>query len=689
MHLVPKGAGGALSPAGRLLRSALAALAALLGAAPAFSQDEGDNSVVQNPAVIVVGTSAGGVPGTGVAVVATQAPLEPIASAWEALNRAVPDFHVSEGGSGGYGGLFAARGLANTPYFGDPAVTVYFADIPLPSSFAYPEGLFGFDSAKVFLGPRGSEFGRATDGAVVVFSPAEAGSAGGQVLAGAGSYDARQAAFAVNTDPRGGADATVFADYDGRSGYIENRELGISVGDQENESAFARLRLRPWAGGEIALEILRTRSRDGAQPLVPLGGPLYSVSRPMEGVTDLDSIGAALKGSFSLPGSATLTTVTSFTNWSMDPYRSFIVIPPPLTNFVDQEQKRWSEELRLRSDPKAPVRGDVGVWLSKGSTGNSLERAIPGLYPIEASSFAQTDGTAAVFGEAVVEPLAGLTVTAGLRAEAGTKDFARLEQVPVPGLAFDGAERYGALLPRLGASWQVGPEDHFEASVAEGLRPGGFSSFTDKPALMPFAPERSTEYSAGWVQSVARHSASLAVTVFYTSIDNLQIERAFNAIDYFVATAPRADSLGAEAEARWIPSPEWTLGLSAGWTRVRLDTFRAPLSGLDESGHEAPGAPVSNANFDIAFKPGGHWFCAGQVAAVGRTYFDEVGTARYTQDAYVLFGLRAGYEARRWTLLAFGENLAKAGYYELIVPGVNSGAPGAPRTFGAKATMKF
>jgi outer membrane receptor protein involved in Fe transport len=409
----------------------------------------------------------------------------------------------------------------------------------------------------------------------------------------------------------------------------------------------------------------------------------------MEGVTDLDSFGAALKGSLPLPGSARLTAVTSFTDWRMDPYSSFLVIPPPLTNLVDQGQKRWNEELRLQSDPRGAVRAEAGAWLSRGTTDNFVLRAIPNLFPIEGSSFAEAERTAAVFGEATAEPLEGLSLTAGLRAEAGAKDFDRLEQVPVPGLAFDGSDRYGVLLPKLGADWRVGPNDSLEVAAAEGIRPGGFSSFTDNPALIPFAPERSTQYSAGWTRTDAGQSASLSVTAFYTAIGNLQIERSFSATDYFVANAPRAHSLGAEAQARWKPSAHWTIRLTAGWTRVLLDEFNAPLTGLNESGHEAPNAPAYNASLVVTLRPGGHWYAEGEATATGRTYFDELGTSMYTQDAYGLLALRWGYEAGPWSLLVFGENLANAGYYELIVPGVNSGMPGAPRTFGAKVAHRF
>ena len=64
-------------------------------------------------------------------------------------------------------------------------------------------------------------------------------------------------------------------------------------------------------------------------------------------------------------------------------------------------------------------------------------------------------------------------------------------------------------------------------------------------------------------------------------------------------------------------------------------------------------------------------------------------TAKYTQGAYALVGVRAGYETAHWTFTAYGENLTNRGYYALIVPGVNSANPGAPRTFGAEAAVKF
>jgi len=131
------------------------------------------------------------------------------------------------------------------------------------------------------------------------------------------------------------------------------------------------------------------------------------------------------------------------------------------------------------------------------------------------------------------------------------------------------------------------------------------------------------------------------------------------------------------------------VGISAGWTRVQLDRFFAPVSGENESGNAAPNSPQYNADLEVTYRPGRGWFAAGQLVAVGKTYYDELESSRYTQGAYALVGLRAGFETRQWTFTLFGENLADRGYYELIIPGVNSANPGDPRRFGARAAVRF
>src|SRR6185312_16065409 len=38
---------------------------------------------------------------------------------WQQLEQSTGNLHIAESGAGGYGSLFAIRGVANTPYFSD------------------------------------------------------------------------------------------------------------------------------------------------------------------------------------------------------------------------------------------------------------------------------------------------------------------------------------------------------------------------------------------------------------------------------------------------------------------------------------------------------------------------------------------------------------------------------------------
>ncbi|MGH7995290.1 MAG: TonB-dependent receptor [Opitutaceae bacterium] len=668
----------------RSLGLALVTACALSGRAQtALSSD-----LIQAPAMIV---NEGALISDAAGV--TPVSIDPVSSdgldTWSALDRSVANFHVAEGGAAGFGSLFTLRGLANTPYFSEPAVTMYYADIPLASSFAYPSLLDGFAEAAVHDGPQGTEFGRATDGGVVVFTPEADGTAGGgRLAAGFGSYSERDGAVMTGSRPGGMVSAQADAGYQARLGYIFNTLLGRPVDDQERENAFAQIRIAPSTYAAFTVEAFATRERDGAQPLVPLGGPLFVVSRPQEGVTDLDSWGAAVKGAFTLPF-ATVSMVTSVTDWRMNPYTDYLVLPPPLSSLVLQDQKAWNEEIRMVVLDQGPIAIRGGIWLSKETTTNAVARSIAGVVPIEDSGFDQDSESAAAYADAVFDPAPDWQITAGTRIETDGKTFDRSETVPVAGLLYHGEGRYDAFLPRVAARWSAGANQHIEAAGAWGMRPGGFSSYTDNTAFIPFAAERVAAYTLGWDWAARDRAVEFAVRGFYDRIGDYQIERSFTATDYFVATAARAHSSGAEADASWHPAKSWTARITAGWTDARLDRYNAPVGGEDLSGNRAPDIPRFTSDLSLAYHPAAGWFAAADLAAVGRTDYDEMGTPADIQGGYATLAARTGYTAARWTATVYGENLTDKGYYTLIVPGVNSAAPGAPRVFGAEFEVRF
>ena len=610
----------------------------------------------------------------------------------ETLASRVANLHVSAGGASSYGDIFTLRGLANTPYFSDPSVTLSFDDVPLGSSFTYPTGLFGFASATISRGPQGSAFGRGGEGGVIALTSTEpTAQAGGELRASVGNFNARSAALAARSARGDTADATVSLAFNERDGYIRNPTLGQRVDDQQASAASARVRVRPTAASEFTFQFLGSKHRDGAQPLVPLGGPLFTVARGREGSTNIDFGGGAIKGAFDT-ALGRLTATTSYTDWSLNPYDNRLTLPPTLDSKIFQTQRTWNEELRLASGARAEIAWHAGAWWSDGKTTGDVNRGIfigaPTNIPIEVSSYTLTSRALAVFGDLTVQPAAGWHVTAAFRAEETKKDFNRSQKVPGVG-HFADATTFDSFQPKLSASYALNDATTASASVAFGTKPGGWSAYTGNAALAPFAAERALAFEAGLDTALANKTVRLAARAFFYDIDNLQIERSFNASDYLVVDAPRARSLGGEIEATWRPIAEWTLAATLGVTDVTLREFTDPFTKKSFAGNRAPYAPAYDANLSATWRGPSGWFAAGEIAATGKTFFDESENPVFASRAHAIVNARLGYEAPRWRVTLYGENLGDENYAALIVPGVRHVAPGAPRTYGFEATAKW
>ncbi len=616
-------------------------------------------------------------------------PQPAVDQGWGSVAPRVANFQVESSGANSFGSVFSLRGLANTPYFSDSAVGLYFDDIPMGNTFTYPTDLFGFASASVYPGPQGTVFGRPGEGGVIVFRLPEPGSmASGELLLGKGDYDSDSASFQASgpLGPRG--DATVAAAYVERDGYVENTQINQRVGDERALTALARARYHPTASSEIGVELLGGRHRDGAQPLVPIGGPLYTVQRSHEGKTDTDTLGAAVKAAFET-GAGQLTSVTSYTDWRLEPYEDWLVLPPPLDSHLTLSQETWSEELHLDSNPGPGFSWKTGAWFSDSKTSGATERSILGVRPIEESDYSGIHRDAAVFGEAKFEPVAGWLVSAGVRLEHAAKDYHQEEQVPTAGLHYHFLDSNDCLLPRLAVSRVLAPGTTAEASLSLGSKPGGFSPYTDKPSLVPFAAEHAAAFEAGVTTENEPRNASVTARVFDYEIRNYQIEQSFSATDYFVATAPRARSLGGEIEVQVRPIPGWIVDATGGITDATLLRFDDPLTGASHAGSRAPYAPAYTADVGIGYRMAGGVFGRADLVAKGRTFYTESEAPAYAQGPYALANARAGYEARRWRLTVFVDNIAGREYYAQILPGVKSAAPGAPRTVGSELAIKF
>jgi outer membrane receptor protein involved in Fe transport len=603
------------------------------------------------------------------------------------------NFFISSNDAHGFNDTYALRGLTNTPIFGTAAISVYLDDLPLGSGFTFPTDLTGFTRAELHRGPtQDTVFGRAgSAGVLTLRTPDPTTVPSGEVRASFGNFDARTAGAQVGTAANQPVDAYVSAAWFSRDGYITNSQLGRDIDSKKSLAGLARLRYRPSATAEWSLLLTGLRVRDGVQPLVPLGGPFFEVSRSAEGVTDLDAYNVALSAAVATP-IGRLTATTSFNDWELGPYSNTLDFGfAELANDVSLVQRTWNEEVKLASDEKSDLRWQVGAFYSDERTDGAFLRAF-GPYVYEQSSYRIDGRDLAAFGEATMK-FGALSITGGARVEDSRKEIDRVEQLPVPG-AFSRTAESTAFLPKLAANYAVNHDLSVFASVGAGYKPGGFSGFTGNRALAAFGPERTTAFEGGVTRVSPDRRLTVTARAFWYAISGYQIERSFatgseTGDDYLVVNAPRARSLGGELELNWKPVAGLSIAVAAGGTDVTLTDFHDPYSGSSYDGKRAPYVPAFDASLRVDYQHTSGFFIGTDLVANGRTYYTESEDLTFGQRSYVLLGARLGYASGRYRVTVFGENLGDERYYSAISAGTYHGTPGAPRTYGVELAVKW
>lgn len=606
------------------------------------------------------------------------------------LARRTAGFTVSDAGARGFGTITTLRGLGNTPFFGDSSAPVYLDDIPLASAFTFPTDLYDFSSVAVHRGPQAATlFGRAGDAGVIQLTSARpAPGTHSRAAVSAGNYGLLAAAASVQSAPNANTELSASVGYSERDGYVHNTQLNQDVDDRESLSGRVKFTHRPVAGTEISLHLIGARTRDGAQALVPLGGPLFEVARGKEGVAETDFVAAALGLSRDLAG-GTLSSTTSWSKWEMSPYSNRLVVfgGADFDSVVTQSQRTLTEEVRFTS-----ARYSAGAFYFTSRTRSSADRVFSG-FPIEKSAATTDADTLAVFGRAQFKPVESWTLTPGLRAETTAKDFTRIETIP-SSTVLKRDDDWSAFLPSLAASRRIDETTDLTFTLARGFKAGGYSAYTGRADLAGFGPQRSWTLEAAYSTALRESNFSYTARAYASRVTGYQIERSFavpNSFtdEYLVVNAGEARVLGFELESVWRPARDLSVTLAASVCHATLKDFTDPFTGDNHSGKRAPYAPAGNGSLRVDWKPAAGFFAGAGVTWTGTTYYDEQETDFLAQRSYTLIEADAGYAFTRGEVRLFGRNLGDKEYYSSITPGVGHATPGAPLAWGGEVSLRW
>jgi outer membrane receptor protein involved in Fe transport len=604
--------------------------------------------------------------------------------------RHTAGFTVSDAGARGFGEITTLRGLGNTPYFSDSSAPVYLDDIPLANAFTFPTGLYDLAGIAIYRGPQAATlFGRAGDAGVIQLLTAQPGKGTtARASFSAGNHGLYSFGAAVQGSPSAQADVSAAVNASQRDGYIHNTTLNQQVDDRQSLSGRLRLRYRPVTDLEVSLHVLGQRSRDGAQALVPLGGPLYTVARGKEGESDTD-FGAAALGVTRKIADGTLSATTSYSAWDMSPYTNRLVVfgGKNFDSAVTQAQHTLSEEVRFTNEEYSG-----GAFYSTSRTRGTAYRTFSG-FPIEGSSFKTDAKLVALFGRATLKPAPDWFITPGLRVERTAKDFIRHETIPVVrSLARD--DDWSAFLPSLAAGRKIDETSDFTLTLARGFKAGGYSAYTNRADLAGFGPQSTWSLEAAFTSSPKDSSLSYTARAYASRVSGYQIERSFavpatSTDEYLVVNADRARVLGFELESVWKATHDISVTLAASLSRATLQDFTDPFTGASYSGKQAPFAPAGNGALRVDYRPVTGFFAGAGVTWTGTTYYNEQETAAFAQRSYTLLEADAGYAFARGELHFFGRNLGNEKYYSSITPGVGHATPGAPLTWGGELKLQW
>lgn len=606
------------------------------------------------------------------------------------LSARLANFFVATSDAHSFNDTYALRGLTNTPIFGSPAIGFYLDDLPLAQAFTFPSGYQGMAGARLHRGPNTS-FGRiGPAGVLVLQTPANGAALSGEIQAAYGSFDAFEVAARIASAREARGDAYVSVNWNRRDGYIRNTVLDRDIDGKNAFSALVRLRYRPVARTEITALVTGLRSRDGVQPLVPLGGSLYEVARQAEGVTELDAYNAALTVAVQT-AIGELKATTSGSLWELDPYANTLAFGPmELASQVRQQQQALNQEIALTSAPDSPIRWKAGFFGSASHTDGQFDRFF-GPFPYERSSFHLSGRDAAIHGEATFQLSPRTGLTGGLRAEFTRRAMDRSETVPAV-QTFGLSQRSSGFLPKLRLDHAIDDRTAAFAILGGGYKPGGYSAFTGNRTLAAFGPERARTFELGLTRSNQKRSMDLVARAFWYELSGYQIERSFAtsaiADDYLVVNAARARSVGGEIELTWRPLPHWTVHAAAGFSQATLRKFVDPFTGRTYTGNQVPFVPIGDGSLEMEYRPVAGWTIGIEASHNGRVYYTEGEEAYFSQKAVTLLGARLAYETARYRYCLSGENLGSADYYSAITAGTNHGTPGGPRRIVFSVTLR-
>ncbi|MEM9360002.1 MAG: TonB-dependent receptor, partial [Pseudomonadota bacterium] len=255
-------------------------------------------------------------------------------------------------------------------------------------------------------------------------------------------------------------------------------------------------------------------------------------------------------------------------------------------------------------------------------------------------------------------------------------------------MAPDQETTFEAFLPKVALGYDINDDVRVGFTVQKGYRPGGSQIALGE--LNEFDAEFTWNYELALRSQWFDDRLTVNANTFYTDWTDQQISQQALPLTFLVVNAGKSRLYGAELDVSSRPSDDLEVYASIALVDTKFVDYVVETAGAvtDFTGNEfANAAPITAAiGAKQSFLDG--WYVSADISYTDK-FFAGANNIN-TRGDYTLFNARVGYEGDRWSVFAYGRNLAdklyQTGGGNLTTPGVKVGEG---RTFGIIGQYNF
>lgn len=527
------------------------------------------------------------------------------------LENAVPNMEVDSQFGGGQP-QFRIRGIGAREYSSNNASTVgiYVDEVAHPYTVTTQGALFDIARMEVLRGPQGTLYGRnTTGGAVNIITNAPTADFQAGFNAEYGTFDRFKVEGYVSGQIAPNLLGRLAAVTEQGGAWQYHRDTGEKLGDLDKSAIRGRL---TWDASEtVTVDLAATYSIDksdgrgfrllgpytvadgsvtypkdtawritgwGISPQLAAKAGVSTNAKPFRDNDGFD-INARIRADL---GWADLTSITAYQTFSRSEFNDWDSTRFHESNVLFYNDiDVFAQELRLSSNGDGPFNWMVGAHYADESIDGGFYTEFRGNPNLIDTAYDQSVSAFGIFTHNSYQVNERLNLIAGLRWETEERTLKSggtyvAPNPPPPAVTYD--TDLNEVSGRLGLEYKVTDDALFYASVARGVKSGGFTTYNATSAT-PFKPEIVIAYEAGLKSDLFDRRLRLNGALFYydykdQQVQGLEYDRDTGRLGK-ITNVPKSHIMGGEIELTWVPMDGLTISQNIGYKTGEYDEYNA------------------------------------------------------------------------------------------------------------------